>query len=106
MFKLIFKLAGWKVTHYKPESLRKCVIIVAPHTSNWDFIFGMGTVRIMGIHPRFAIKKEWIRFPFKRMMLRLGALPVDRGQKNAKGEKRVLSTQWLKCLINARICCS
>lgn len=88
MFKLIFKLFGWKVTHYLPDNIKKCVIIVAPHTSNWDFIFGMGAVKVMKLNLRFAIKKEWIRFPFKRLMLSLGALPIDRKKENSAVDKK------------------
>lgn len=83
MFKLIFKLFGWKITHYLPPEIKKCVVVVAPHTSNWEFVFGMGAVRFMKLHPRFAIKKEWIRFPFKHLMLSSGALPIDRGAKDS-----------------------
>ena len=83
MFKLIFRLFGWKITHYLPDEIKKCVVVVAPHTSNWEFVFGMGAVKIMKLHPRFAIKKEWIRFPFRRLMLSSGALPIDRESKNA-----------------------
>jgi 1-acyl-sn-glycerol-3-phosphate acyltransferase len=88
MFKLIFRLYGWKVTHYLPDDVKQCVIVVAPHTSNWDFIFGMGAVKVMKIRLRFAIKKEWIRFPIKRAMLSLGALPIDRNKKTAGNEKK------------------
>src|ERR1700746_1660572 len=88
MFKLIFKLSGWKVTHYLSNDIKKCVIIVAPHTSNWDFIFGMGAVKVMKLKLRFAIKKEWIRFPFKHLMLSLGALPIDRKKENSSEEKK------------------
>jgi 1-acyl-sn-glycerol-3-phosphate acyltransferase len=88
MFKLIFRLYGWKVTHFLPDDVKKCVIVVAPHTSNWDFIFGMGAVKVMNIRLRFAIKKEWIRFPLKRLMLSLGALPIDRSKKTIGNEKK------------------
>lgn len=87
MFKLIFKLFGWRITHFLSDDIKKCVIVVAPHTSNWDFIFGMGAVKLMGIKQRFAIKKEWMRFPFKKLMESLGALPIDRNKKKVQGEK-------------------
>ncbi len=87
MFKLIFKLCGWKVTHFLSDEIKRCVIIVVPHTSNWDFIFGMGAVKVMKLNQRFVIKKEWIRFPFKKLMLSLGALPIDRN-KDQSTEKR------------------
>jgi len=87
LFKLIFNFRGWKVTHLLPEDIKKCVIVVAPHTSNWDFIYGMGTVSIMNLNQTFVIKKEWIRFPFKRFLLSLGAMPIDRNKKRFSGEK-------------------
>ena len=87
MFKLIFRLQGWKITHYLPEEIKRCVIVVAPHTSNWDFPIGMGAIRFMKLNQRFAIKKEWLSFPFKRIFLSLGALPIDRS-KNTLGEKK------------------
>ncbi|MBL7883812.1 MAG: 1-acyl-sn-glycerol-3-phosphate acyltransferase [Bacteroidia bacterium] len=87
MFKLIYKLFGWRVTHFLSDDIKKCVIIVAPHTSNWDFIFGMGTVKIMKLNQRFVIKKEWMRFPFSLLMKSLGAVPIDRNKNKATGEK-------------------
>ncbi|MBA3971051.1 MAG: 1-acyl-sn-glycerol-3-phosphate acyltransferase [Bacteroidetes bacterium] len=90
MFKMFFKLSGWKVTHFLSDEIKKCVIIVAPHTSNWDFIFGMGAVKEMKLRQRFAIKKEWIRFPVKTLMYSLGALPIDRNKtKDAAGKSSV-----------------
>ncbi len=79
MFNFFFKLKGWKVTHYLPKDIKKCVIIAAPHTSNWDFIYAMGALKDMNINTRFTIKKEWFKFPFKGLMSKLGALPIDRG---------------------------
>lgn len=88
MFKLIYKLFGWKVSHLLPDDVKKCVIVVAPHTSNWDFVFGMGAVKVMKLNQRFVIKKEWISFPFKRLMYSMGALPIDRNKKTEPGEKK------------------
>ncbi len=88
MFKIVFKLGGWKVTHNISDEVKKCVVIVAPHTSNWDFVYGMGAVRFMKLHPRFAIKKEWLKFPFKRLMIKCGALAIDREAKNVAGEHK------------------
>jgi len=88
MFKLIFKLGRWKITHHLPNDIKQCVIVVAPHTSNWDFVYGMGALGFMDLHPRFVIKKEWMRFPFKKLMYSLGALPIDRNAKNKLGEKK------------------
>ena len=88
MFKLLFKLGRWKITHRLSDEIKKCVIVVAPHTSNWDFVYGMGALKYMKLHPRFAIKKEWMCFPFKRLMNSFGALPIDRSPKKSLGEKK------------------
>ena len=37
--KLILKFLGWRITGNNIFP-KKCVIVVAPHTSNWDFIYG------------------------------------------------------------------
>ena len=87
MFKLFFKLGRWKIVHYLPSEIKKCVIIAAPHTSNWDFVYGMGAMANMNLKIRFTIKKEWLRFPIKGLMNKLGALPIDR-TKNADGSKK------------------
>ena len=87
MFNFLFKLAGWKVTHQLPKDIAKCVIIALPHTSNWDFVYAMGALSEMKIKTRFTIKKEWFKFPFKGLMTKLGALPIDR-TKNADGTRK------------------
>lgn len=101
MFKLIFKLFGWKVTHFLSDDIKKCVIIVAPHTSNWDFVFGMGAVKVMKLNQRFAIKKEWMRFPMKKLMSSLGAIPIDRNKKKEDATK-ISSVDAMAELFNGR----
>ena len=52
-----FKLAGWKVQGVKPD-LSKYVIVVAPHTSNWDFFVGWGARNVIGFRPNFLAKDK------------------------------------------------
>jgi 1-acyl-sn-glycerol-3-phosphate acyltransferase len=104
MFKFIYKLLGWKVTHYLPNDIIKCVIIVAPHTSNWDFIYGIGTVQTMKLKQQFIIKKEWMRFPFNLIMGPLGAVPIDRNKKTRMGKKQARLMQWPIYLQNTMNC--
>ncbi|MBS1647733.1 MAG: 1-acyl-sn-glycerol-3-phosphate acyltransferase [Bacteroidetes bacterium] len=87
MFKLLFKIGKWKIINAIPKELTQCVIVAAPHTSNWDFIYGMGGLKNMNLKTRFTIKKEWMRFPFKGLMQKLGALPIDRAAIKT-GEKK------------------
>jgi 1-acyl-sn-glycerol-3-phosphate acyltransferase len=86
--KIIFKIAGWNVTGSLPVGVKKCVMIAAPHTSNWDIVFTRAAFAIMRIPVRFTIKREWIRTPLGMMLLFLGALPIDRRPKNVQSKPK------------------
>ena len=73
-------LFGWLrfeecVTEPLPE---KCIIALAPHTSNWDFVVGNLYSRAKGFHCDFLMKKEWFFWPVGILMRRLGGIPVYR----------------------------
>jgi 1-acyl-sn-glycerol-3-phosphate acyltransferase len=91
MFRYLCRLwtlaAGWKTNPDLPKGVEKCVMVAAPHTSNMDLIYMIGAFSIYGLSLRFAIKKEWMRFPYSLMMRPLGAIGIDRSPKKA-GEKR------------------
>ncbi len=81
--KLIFKVAGWRLEGNLTPENRRCVMVAAPHTSNWDFIYARAAFYLMDAPIRFTIKKEFMRFPFGGLLKAMGALPVDRS-KNTK----------------------
>ncbi|WP_114783408.1 1-acyl-sn-glycerol-3-phosphate acyltransferase [Botryobacter ruber] len=78
--KVIFKVAGWKLVGNLTPELRRCVMIAAPHTSNWDFIYARAAFYLMDAPIRFTIKKEFMGFPFGGLLKSMGALPVDRSK--------------------------
>ncbi|MFT6246182.1 MAG: 1-acyl-sn-glycerol-3-phosphate acyltransferase [Crocinitomicaceae bacterium] len=78
----ILRLFGWKIDQHTPAGVAKCVIVMGPHTSNWDFIIGKMSFMRFGIKGRYLIKKEAFKFPFGWMLKRMGGIPVDRNQKN------------------------
>ena len=61
---------------------RKCIIALASHTSNWDFIMGILYSRAEGLESRFLIKKDWFFWPMGPIMRRLGGIPVYRDKKS------------------------
>lgn len=81
LYRFFFKLRGWKVVGKIPLDLKKFVMVVAPHTSNWDFFVGLGARSMMGVDTRFVGKKELFRFPFGWIFRKLGGYPVDRSKK-------------------------
>jgi 1-acyl-sn-glycerol-3-phosphate acyltransferase len=81
--RLIFKVAGWKLASQFPSELKRCVMIAAPHTSNWDLIYARAAFYLMGVNVRFTIKKESMGLPFGPLLEAMGALPVDRSKNNS-----------------------
>lgn len=82
LFKLIFKITGWKIIGDVPRHLTKYIIIVAPHTSNWDFPIGVAVRSIMGFKSNFLGKKELFDSAFGWMFRKLGGFPVDRSRSS------------------------
>lgn len=76
---LILKWLGWKIIVEIPD-LKKCVICVAPHTSNWDFLLGKLAYLSIGRFAGFLIKKDWFVFPFNLIFKVMGGIPVNRSR--------------------------
>lgn len=73
---------GWNVDPNLPEGVDKAIVVVGPHTSNWDFIIGRLAFFMYGINAKFLIKKELFFPPFGWILKGLGGLPVDRKGNN------------------------
>lgn len=68
---------GWKAV--APAVIpKKGIIIAAPHTSNWDFIYYIGLTRDLGIETSFMAKKQLFRWPLGRFMREMGGVEVNR----------------------------
>lgn len=77
----LYKLFGWKVSGTKPD-LKKYVIIVAPHTSNWDFFVGWGARNVLGFRPNFLAKDSLFKIPLVGWFLKfIGGVAVERSNK-------------------------
>ena len=50
-----YRSRGWKAVGTPPADGR-CVIIAAPHTSNWDFLYFIGLTEDLGLKPHFMAK--------------------------------------------------
>ncbi|AVR46279.1 acyltransferase [Christiangramia fulva] len=81
---IFFKILGWDLENHFDPSIKKCVIIVAPHTSNFDFFIGLLVRKIMNIHIDFIGKKELFRPPYGWYFRMIGGSPVDRNQNQKK----------------------
>jgi len=73
----LLALFGWRVTGQFPDR-PKLVAIVAPHTSNWDFVVGILVVFALGLRVRFLGKHTLFKPPLGWLMRWLGGTPVVR----------------------------
>lgn len=73
----LLKAFGWSV-HISAPRRDKCIICVAPHTSNFDFLAGLAAYRSLGRKANFLMKEFWFFFPLKYLLRSLGGIPVPR----------------------------
>ncbi|WP_281615594.1 1-acyl-sn-glycerol-3-phosphate acyltransferase [Flammeovirga sp. SubArs3] len=80
----LFKLFGWKIDGTVPEDVKKCVVVVGPHTSFWDFLVGVPARELLGFESKFFIKSSLCVGPLGWFLLKLGAIPVHRKKGNTR----------------------
>jgi 1-acyl-sn-glycerol-3-phosphate acyltransferase len=79
IYKLIFfRLMGWKIEGSIDPAIKKCVMMVMPHTSAHDFYLGIFTRGITGLEMNWVGKKELFRFPLGFYFRYMGGEPLDR----------------------------
>ena len=87
---IYFKLLGWKIvgnTNFSKDSIKKAVIIAAPHTSWHDFYIGLLLRKITGVKTNFIGKEELFRPPFGWYFRAIGGRPVNRTTRENKVEQ-------------------
>lgn len=90
----ILRLFGWRVEVSLPD-YPKCIICVAPHTSNWDFILGKLAYGSLGRPASFLMKREWFFFPLGYLFKAIGGIPVDR--RGSSSLTDTLAARFAEC---------
>ena len=81
---------GWRVVGPVPI-IPKYLIVVAPHTSNWDFLIGVLFRKFTeGFDPKYVAKKDLFVWPIGFIFRALGGFPVERSKK----------TNFVESLVN------
>jgi 1-acyl-sn-glycerol-3-phosphate acyltransferase len=73
----VLRLLGWRLQVEVPN-VPKAVVILAPHTSGWDFVIGMAAALALGLHAHWLGKHTLFRWPFGGFFRWLGGMAVDR----------------------------
>lgn len=79
---------GWRIVGTLPD-VPKLVMIVAPHSSNWDGIWGMAAKIAMGFQVRVLGKAQLFWWPLGPLLRKLGVIPVDRARAHGTVEQAV-----------------
>ena len=66
------KLMGWETDNHWPENLSQCVMIAAPHTSNWDALYARLALKALGVNVRITIKDSYMQFPLGPFVRAMG----------------------------------
>lgn len=75
----LLRTGGWQFRGEIPTE-SKLVLVVGPHTSNWDFLVGITAMLALDIHLHWLGKHSLFHKPFTGIMTWLGGIPVNRAR--------------------------
>ncbi len=82
------KTLGWTFKGDIPPHIKKGVIVIAPHTSKLDLIFGMAAYRCLkNVRGHYLAKKELFSGPMRFIFENSGGIPVNRYE-----DKKIIET--------------
>ena len=82
LFGFLYKLLGWSDGGIPKIEHSKYIVVVAPHTSNLDFVFGILYAYRLGFKIRYFAKSQLFHWFTAWFFKLLGGMPVDRSKKN------------------------
>ena len=78
----LLRATGWTLQGHLPADQPKCVLIAAPHTSNWDLPYTLMVAFALRIDIHWMGKRSLFRWPFGALMHWLGGIAVDRSKSS------------------------
>jgi 1-acyl-sn-glycerol-3-phosphate acyltransferase len=91
-------LMGWKIDNHWPLDLDQCVMIAAPHTSNWDALYARLALKALGVNVRLTIKDSYMKLPFGPFVRAMGGIGINRNPK-LQGDARPSMVQLMADLF-------
>ena len=80
--KFLYQINGWKLVNtIDTNQVDKCVLICAPHTSNWDFYYTIVAFWQMNIPMKMFIKDAWTKPWYGYFIKKMGGIGIDRSQR-------------------------
>ena len=75
------KMLGWEIDNHWRLDLEQCVMIAAPHTSNWDALYARLALKALGVNVRLTIKDSYMKLPFGPFVRAMGGIGINRAPK-------------------------
>ena len=91
-------LMGWELDNHWDVNVDQCVMIAAPHTSNWDALYARLALKALGVNVRLTIKDSYMKLPFGPFVRAMGGIGIDRSVKQA-GQERPSMVQLMSDLF-------
>lgn len=91
-------LMGWEIDNHWDLDIDQCVMIAAPHTSNWDALYARLALKALGVNVRLTIKDSYMKFPFSPFVRAMGGIGIDRSAKQ-EGQERPSMVQLMSDLF-------
>jgi 1-acyl-sn-glycerol-3-phosphate acyltransferase len=82
----ILWLGGWRIVGTFPD-VPKLVLIAAPHSSNWDGLYGFALVMALGLDLKILGKHQLFWWPLGPILRRLGVRAVNRDAAHGVAEQ-------------------
>lgn len=76
--KLYYWFSGWKLEGQLDPEIKKCIMVGAPHTSNFDFGYSRAALYMMNRPVKYLIKQELMKFPLGLFFKATGGISVKR----------------------------
>lgn len=73
----MLSLGGWRFEGQFPDE-KKLLVAVAPHTSNWDFVWSVSVMLTLRLRLSFMAKSSLFIWPFGWLMKRMGGIAIKR----------------------------
>jgi 1-acyl-sn-glycerol-3-phosphate acyltransferase len=91
-------LMGWELDNHWDLNVDQCVMIAAPHTSNWDALYARLALKALGVNVRLTIKDSYMKFPLGPFVRAMGGIGIDRSVKQ-EGQERPSMVQLMSDLF-------
>ncbi len=88
--RLVLRLMRFRLVGALPP-VPRCVLIAAPHTSNWDFVLGVAAMLALNLRVAWLGKHTIFRFPVAGLLRFWGGVPIDR--RSAEGVVETVARQ-------------